>query len=62
MYTLCNIKNCMYLLFTSPVLFYISIWNSVCKLKMIYATILPKNKGAYIFNSPYPLGEYFVGV
>ena len=29
MYTLCNIKNCMHLLFVSPVLFYISAWNSV---------------------------------
>ena len=44
MCTLYHIKNCMHLLFISPVIFYISTWNSVCKLKMIHSIILPKDK------------------
>ena len=42
--TLYIIKNCIHLLFISPILFYFSTWNSVCKLKMIHIIILPKDK------------------
>ena len=44
MLTLYDIKDCIHLLFISPVLFYISTWNSVCKLKLIHTIILPKDK------------------
>ena len=43
-YVYYNTKNCIHLLFISPVLVYISTWNSVCKLKMIHTIILPKDK------------------
>ena len=39
-----NYKEMLHLLFISPVLFYISTWNSVCKLKMIHTIILLKDK------------------
>ena len=44
MHAIYNIKNCIHLLFICPVRFYISAWNSVCKLKMIYTIILSKVK------------------
>ena len=56
MYTRCNINNCIHLLFISPVLFYISSWNSVCKLKMTYTIIFPKDKFSGLTKPEIPGG------